>query len=212
VTILVACGLQREAKELGPGIDAIPGGGVSSALEAALEARIAGAHVVVSVGIAGALSPDLRVGDLVIGDHVIGQGDTDRRLRDKLVLFLPDARIGGILGSDYIWASPSDKTTMFRGTRALAADMETQVAARVALRHGLPLAAIRVISDSATDALPPAALVGMKPDGSMALGRVLRSLAGNPAQLPALIRTGRNAETAFRQLPRIGNALRHCLS
>ncbi len=40
----------------------------------------------------------------------------------------------------------------------------------------------------------------MAPDGGMALGAVLISLARHPAQLPALIRTGRNAGIAFRVL------------
>jgi hopanoid-associated phosphorylase len=210
VTLIVACGLKREIRELGPGIRAIAGGGVPAALEAALETQIAGASMIVSAGIAGALSPDLRVGDIVIGDHVIGHGDTDSRLRAMLASALPESRTGGILGSDHIWASSSDKATMFHGTRALAADMESHVAARVAQRHGLPFAVVRAISDSASDELPPAALVGMKPDGSMAIGRVVWALTKRPAQLPALLRTGRHAEAAFRQLPRIGDALRLC--
>jgi hypothetical protein len=57
-----------------------------------------------------------------------------------------------------------------------------------------------VISDRAEDDLPPAALVGMRPDGGMALGAVLASLARAPRQLPALIRTGRQADQAFRGL------------
>jgi nucleoside phosphorylase len=51
-------------------------------------------------------------------------------------------------------------------TGALAVDMESHVAARVAARRGLPFAVVRVISDSADEALPPAAQIGMKPDGA----------------------------------------------
>ena len=85
--------------------------------------------------------------------------------------------------------------------------MESHVAARVAARHALPFMAIRAISDTASETLPPAALVGMNPDGSMALGSVLRSLARHPAQLPALIRTGRSAEAAFGVLGRVAAAI-----
>lgn len=42
----------------------------------------------------------------------------------------------------------------------------------------------------------------MKPDGGVALGAILASLARNPAQLPALIRTGRDAGAAFEALGR----------
>jgi adenosylhomocysteine nucleosidase len=48
--------------------------------------------------------------------------------------------------------------------------------------------------------LPPAVLVGMKSDGGMDLPAVLRSLLANPGQLPALIRTGLEAERGFRAL------------
>ena len=84
----------------------------------------------------------------------------------------------------------------------IAVDMETHIAARVAERHGLPFATLRVISDTASETLPPAALRGMRSDGTMAIGPVLASLLRHPAQLPALIRTGWNAERAFRALLR----------
>jgi adenosylhomocysteine nucleosidase len=63
-----------------------------------------------------------------------------------------------------------------------------------------PFAALRVISDSADQALPPAALTAMNPDGSIALGRVLWSVARSPSQIPALIRTGRESDKAFAVL------------
>ena len=80
----------------------------------------------------------------------------------------------------------------------LAVDMESHVAARVARRHRLPFAAARVVSDPAHRTLPPAARVAMKPDGRVDLPAVMRSLLAHPAQLPALIRTGRDAERGFR--------------
>jgi len=50
--------------------------------------------------------------------------------------------------------------------------------------------------------LPPAALVAMKPDGGLALGRILWSVMKKPAQIPALVRTGRASSKAFRELLR----------
>ena len=82
------------------------------------------------------------------------------------------------------------KAALHSATGALAVDMESHVAAAFAAAHGLPFAALRVISDGADRALPKAAQAGMKPDGGMDV----------PRQLPALIRTGREAEVAFRQL------------
>lgn len=208
MSILIACGLKREATLLGgPGVVAIPGGGDAARLEAALEAAAGSAGAIVSAGIAGAFAPQLRVGDIVIGEHIIGHGATDPALAARLASALPGAMLGPIKGGDQIWARAADKAAMFGSTRALAADMESHVAARVAARHNLPLAVVRVISDSAAEDLPPAALVGMKPDGGMALGAVLRSLARRPTQLPALIRTGRHAEVAFQRLRAVAEAI-----
>ncbi|MEM8827237.1 MAG: phosphorylase, partial [Pseudomonadota bacterium] len=124
-----------------------------------------------------------------------------------LAKFLPSATVGEIAGQNRIAATATEKHTLANKTGAIAIDMESHVAARIAARHRLPFAAIRVVSDAADTDLPPAALVGMKPDGGMALGAVLGSLARRPAQLPALMRTGIDAERAFRSLARVYDAL-----
>ncbi len=109
-------------------------------------------------------------------------------------------------------ADAAAKAVLHRQTGALCVDMESHIAAEVAVAHGLPFAALRFISDDASRALPKAAQAGMKPDGGMDLAAVLKSLAADPRQLPALIRTGLEAETAFRALlrrrHRLGPALR----
>ncbi|MBW8837155.1 MAG: hypothetical protein JF605_19450 [Burkholderia sp.] len=113
---------------------------------------------------------------------------------------LPGARFGDLLGSETMLTTMAAKREAHARSGALAVDMESQVAARTALRHGLRFAAARVISDAADRDLPAAVKVGMKPDGGMAIGAVLATLARDPAQLPALLRTAREAETAFRAL------------
>ena len=92
------------------------------------------------------------------------------------------------------------KAALHTATGALAVDMESHVVAPAAVAHGLRFAVVRVISDGADRGLPKAAQAGMKKDGGMDLPAVLKSLAANPRQLPALIRTGREAEVAFRRL------------
>ena len=228
MTILVACGLQREAKILsGPNVIAVPGGGDAARLEAMLEAQAADTAIVVSAGIAGALDPALVAGDIVIHlptpfvpSEVEGRAISDApgtrfstalgangSWIDNLKAALPNAHHGTIIGQDRIAATAAEKAALHAATGALAVDMETHVAARVAARGGLPFMAIRTISDTAHETLPPAALIGMNPDGSMAVGRVLASLARHPGQLPALIRTGRSAEAAFRALREVAEAV-----
>ena len=220
MTILIACGLQREANILrGLGVIAIPGGGDAARLEALLEAQAAGAAMILSCGIAGALDPSLRAGDIVMDIHppfvpsaaegraTSAAPGTNGSWEDRLETTLPPAHHGTIIGQDHIAATAAEKAALYAATGALAVDMESHIAARVAARHGLPFMAIRTISDTATETLPPAALVGMNPDGSMALGKVLASLAANPGQILSLIRIGRNAEAAFRALSDVAAAI-----
>jgi hypothetical protein len=203
VTLLIATGLRREARIMaGPGLTIVAGGGDGERLEAALEHALAikTPDLILSSGLAGALDPTLMVGDVVM--------DSEPRLLAVLAEALPHARSGSILGRDAPIASASQKSALHAATGAMAVDMESHIAARVAARHRIPFAAIRVISDSAGQTLPPAALVGMRPDGGIAIGAVLRALALNPGQLPALLRTARDAERGLSALARVHHALR----
>ena len=196
--VLAATGLQREARILAsPGVAVVAGGGDHARLEAELDRLAPGACGIISIGIAGALAPGLRPGDWVVADH-----GTDPEWAGRLAARLPGARLGAILGVDAMVAEAAGKAALHRDTGALAVDMESHVAARVARRHNLPFAAARAISDAADRSLPPAARVGMRPDGRMDLPAVLRALARDPRQLPALIRTGIEAERGFRALLR----------
>ncbi|TCM16060.1 phosphorylase superfamily protein [Novosphingobium sp. PhB165] len=196
MTLLIACGLKREARLFdlpGRNVFVVAGGGDSARLERELD-DLAETHpgIILSCGIAGALSRALRSGDLIV--------DGDSTLVDRLRQDLPHAISGAICGSDTIVATAAGKRDLARQSGAIAADMESHIARRVAMRRQLPFAAIRVIADCAEDDLPPAALVGMRPDGGLALGAVLLSLARRPGQLPALLHTGRQTDQALRRL------------
>jgi hopanoid-associated phosphorylase len=197
--ILAVTGLQRERRILaGLDVEVVLGGDD-------VDRHASGKRGVISIGIAGALAPELKPGAWVVADGV-HDGDatlpTDRDWTTRLVSRLPAAKPGLILGADTIAATAAVKAELHRATGAIAVDVESHLAARAARRHGLPFAAARVISDAAHRTLPPAARVGMRADGGIDLTAVLRSLLTAPWQLPALIRTGLEAETAFRALLR----------
>jgi hopanoid-associated phosphorylase len=204
--ILAATGLQRERRIVaGPDIEAIAGGGDAARLEAALDGLADRASGVISIGIAGGLAPGLQVGQWVVADAVLVDGEsmpTDPAWTGRLATRLPEAARGLLLGANAMVAEATQKASLHRTTGALAVDMESHVVAQVARRHHLPFAAARVVSDAAHRTLPPAARLGMKSDGGMDLPAVLRSLLADPRQLPALIRTGLEAEQGFRALLR----------
>jgi hypothetical protein len=200
VKLLIATGLTREAKLMaGSGVTVIAGGGDGSRLERELEAGSVDVGLILSSGLAGALDPKLMVGDVVL--------DGPKALVERLRTALPEAKVGPVQGSDVPIGSIAAKAEAWR-SGMIAVDMESHIARRVAARHGLPCLVARVISDGADRTLPPAALAGMRRDGGIAIGAVLASIALSPRQLPALIRTGRDAQTALRALRRLHHVLR----
>ena len=206
MTILAVTGLRREARLLaGPGIEVVVGGGDHQRLEAMIEERVVGVTGIVSMGIAGGLAPSLRTGQWVVANAVLDHGDalpTQVAWTQRLKAQLPGAVEGAFLGVDAMIAEKAEKAVLHRTTEAIAVDMESHVAARVAARHRLPFAAARVICDPAHRTLPPAARVGMRADGRVDVVAVLRSLVSAPGQVPDLIRTAFDAERAFKALLR----------
>ena len=206
MTILAVTGLAKEAGIVGvAGVIAVAGGGDGDGLKAKLNALHGDISGVISIGLAGALSPHLKVGDIVIADQIITGAETwdcHEGWRVRLMSRLAHAHQGQLFGSDVIIHEAETKSGLHDATGALAVDMESQVAARFAQQRNLPLAGLRLISDDAGHVLPPAALVAMKPDGGIALGRVLGSLLRRPGQVPALIRTARASNKALAELLR----------
>jgi hopanoid-associated phosphorylase len=209
LTILAITGLRREAEIVGgPGVVAVAGGGDAVSLQQKLDALHGDIKGVISVGLAGALSPLLKVGEVVIADRVI-QGRETWRCSDiwrvALAAKLAGAHQGTIAASDTILENAQAKAALYDDTGALAVDMESAIAGRFAAARNLPFAVLRVISDDARHVLPPAALVAMKPDGGIAFARVLGSLLRHPLQVGGLIRTARTSNKAFKQLLRCAN-------
>jgi hopanoid-associated phosphorylase len=202
--ILAATGLRREAEIIADkGVRVVIGAGRSEALEAELAEAACGAEAILSLGIGGALEPGLSPGDWVVAGAVVWNGGelvADPAWTETLRRRLPGARQGAILGTDVMLLDRAAKAAARAGFGATAVDMESHVAARVARRFGLPFAAARVISDAADQDLPSAVTVGMAADGRMVLGPVLMAVLRAPGQIPALIRTGRDASRALAAL------------
>lgn len=206
--ILAAVGMTREARLVTrPGVRAVAGGGRADLLESRLKAALAeardGVEGILSIGIGGALDASLQVGDVVIATEVLRprrRWDTDPAWRARLVERLEGARLGPVYGSDEMVIHALEKAKLRGKGGALMVDMESHVAAKVAAGAGLPFAAVRVVSDTAGVSLPPAVREGLNADGGMNLMGVLGGLARDPRQLPALMRTGRDAGLAFKVL------------
>ena len=59
-----------------------------------------------------------------------------------------------------------------------------------AAAHGLPVAAMRVITDPAERTLPASAVAAMRPNGTTNIGAMIRAMLMRPREIPALISNG----------------------
>lgn len=221
--ILAATGLQREARIIArPGMKVIACGGHRMLLSRRLRHQIQQERPValLSVGIAGALAPTLAVGDVVVAYDVEGDKcnlDWTRRIlaalrgpeveADNVLPAVNRARDSCVIGprrviGDGIVFSAQHKAALFKGTGGVSVDMESDIVADAAWDYKLPFAVIRVISDTAGQSLPQAARVPLRRDGGVDLPRVLASVVRYPLQIPALVRTGFDANKALAELLR----------
>lgn len=191
--VIVATGFTREARTIvDPGVVAITGGGVAANLERALNAAAGrGAAGIISFGLTGGLADGLRIGDWVIGDRLTGAValETDPAWRAALAERLPDARIGAFFADGRMIDTVAEKIALGKRHDALAVDMESHVAGKVAQAHGLPFAIVRIVSDEVGHLLPHAITVSMRPDGGLHAAAMLKSLATRPRQMGDVAKT-----------------------
>lgn len=213
MTLGILCGLEVEAALARRVQDAHVACAAARPQQARLAARsliAQGATRLLSFGLAGGLDPCLPAGTILIGTAVTTEAalwSCDENWGADLRRRLPMAQSGALWGSETIVASAYDKQALYAKTRCLAADMESQAVAEVAAASHVPFAALRVIADTATMNVPPAALVPLRSDGRVDLGHVLLNLLRQPCQLPELIRLGLNTQRAKRQLSLAATAL-----
>ena len=143
-------------------------------------------RLLVSAGFAGGLDPRLAVGDLLIATNF----SAPALLAPSRALLAGDtrARFGTLISQPRPAESVAEKAALARATGALGVDMETASIAAACARAGVPLLAVRAISDTALEPLPVPFdewfdLAAQRPR-PLAL---LRFLARHPAQISPFV-------------------------
>jgi hopanoid-associated phosphorylase len=207
--ILIVTGLVQEARiAAGPGKAVICSSSDPQQLRALLTvfdpSTIRG---VISFGVAGGLDPSLKSGDVVVATEVTA-GDARwfaglSLAEDQIAaLAMGGRRIvrGGLAGVEEVVVAQACKAALRSETGAAAVDMESHIAAAYAAEAGLPFAALRVISDPASRALPALARAAIKPNGDVDLRKIFHGLVQNPTTLRALVCTGIDFNRALKSL------------
>ena len=167
---------------------------------------------VVWIGIAGALSPDLKVGDLIVGRTAMAPEEPSVDLDETLVraAVSQGCRPGMLVTVPGPVATASSREALWRRTGSLpvaAVDMESWEAARVFQSAGVPFAAVRAISDTAPDRLPSWLESASLVDGGLPLGRLVRESLSRPSTLVPLAKIRLRAVRLSARLAELAAAL-----
>lgn len=177
------------------------GPGPERGLSAARSLIDLGATALLSFGVAGGCNPHIPSGTVVVSTGVRdmsadGKGDvlyTNREWQRRIKARL----LGAVLVEDALVASVTEPVTgadakqaLFNDLNVAAVDMESAAIARTAMEAGIPFMALRAVLDDADTSLPPAALAGLRDDGTPDTSAVLRNLLRRPQDLPGLVRLG----------------------
>ncbi|MGD1878075.1 MAG: hypothetical protein ACFB13_11305 [Kiloniellaceae bacterium] len=192
-----------------PSVEIVCAGASAARAERLARQLVAGGvEALLSFGIAGALSPDLDCGDLLIANGVRGADGSDypchvawrAALMEELARSALPYRQEPLLASNRTLMLANDKQKAYRESGCLAVDMESGAVAAVAAEAGLPFLAVRAIADRAQDNLPALVEHAVKPDGMPAIGRALAGMAKRPWEIPAVLRLARQSELALARL------------
>ncbi len=179
----VSCGIGREA-------------GVRATEALIAECR---PDIVISAGLAGALTPDGRVGDTITPGTVIDSASDD--------VFTAAFGKGVVVSSTEI-AGADLKRQLASRYRADAVDMEGAAIASVARRHRIPFCAVKSVSDELGFAMPP-----LNPfvtgEGAFDMRGFYRFIAFHPRYWPSVWQLAGNSRAATLQLCR---QLQHLMS
>lgn len=177
------------------------------------------------IGLAGALDPALRAGEVVIYDRCLDGRGAEARLhngsrenpsaRDEIASISCDAALtqelfevltkqglrcvrGAGALVERIIIDAQTKLALGRQLRAAAADMETYLVLAVVAEYQLPCAVLRIVLDEAASDLPDFN-AGLGRDGRMELRPVLQAMRTRPMATLRFLRSLRPALRALRQ-------------
>jgi adenosylhomocysteine nucleosidase len=152
---------------------------------------------VISTGFCGALDPELRIGEAVVGTVVAGP---DRSYRAEPL------RTGAVYGSgvvssiDHVARTVEEKRVL-RASGASVVEMEAAGVAERAEALHLPFYCVRAVTDTASEDMANDFNAALRADGHFDTMLIFRHALSRPvARIPELLRLRRNCKRAARTL------------
>jgi adenosylhomocysteine nucleosidase len=153
--------------------------------------------LLISAGFAGALNHELQINDLLVAKNFstidLKQAHS---LFSPLVIHLID-----LLTVRAVIDSSEERERMARESAASAVDMETESIARACAVHGIPLLALRVITDTPTQPFPapPSVLFDIQQQRTH-VAELAKFFLARPTRIPSLVQFARRTARARKTL------------
>jgi adenosylhomocysteine nucleosidase len=161
----------------------------------------------ISSGLAGALRPEYKIGDVLVARSVFSElpqetlGSQILECSGSLVSFAADLGatvVRRFYTADRVVARVDEKQHL--GETADAVEMESFEILSEATASGVPAVAIRAISDAADEELPMDMNQVFTDEGQVSIPRVVGQVARHPQALPGLIKLGQQSKRAAESL------------
>ena len=150
------------------------------------------ASLVLTCGFAGALNPDLSVGDILFDE------DESAGLKKKLAEL--GAKPGGFYCAEKVASTAQEKEVLRNTSNADAVEMESAAIRAICREKKIPSATVRVISDAADEDLPLDFNEVMTPDYRLSMAKLLGKLLREPTKIPKLMEFQGKTVFAARRL------------
>lgn len=160
----------------------------------------------ITLGVAGGLTPGLRAGSLIIPSEVRdsdGLAPAPDAAWIRHALTCRQVRVGRIFSAARVLADPATKAAVMAtlpGETPAAVDLESASYARVAAEHAVPFLVARVVLDPAEEALPLDFSRFADAEGGVRRARVLWHAALRPQLVRSLWETRRRVRHASARL------------
>lgn len=160
------------------------------------------------IGVAGALTPELGVGDVIAARQVLQPDGEPREPSPELLARAVEAGIaaGTVLTTRRLATTPEAKARLaaLPGVAGPAVvDLESACYAEAADAAGVPWLVLRAVSDTAAESLPAYLEHCRDEGGAVRRGRVVLGALIRPWSLPALLRLGRRVRHCSAALAQI---------
>ncbi len=193
----------------------LSGMGDDAARSAATDLIELGVSSLVSFGIAGALDPNLKSGDLILpkvvhAGKVLQEGEEElpgypmsQEWRDRVEALLPSHLTvidRPLTTTPGVLTTAKAKLELGAVTGACAYDMESAAIAEVAAKHEVPFIAIRAITNPVDFSPPPELIKVIQPEGSIKSLHLLSLLYQRSIDISTILHLGKEVREARRTL------------